>query len=159
MDSFTDPQNPVLTNIVILAQTAIAATEVVTDNETFVGIRFDDVAPTGGTSTAVAATINGNAGTVYITQKPAAEYTREETRDIVQIGAILHSGVVITQVFNLQQLTMSAVLQLYDLADAIGIINTSGNEFSANGANLNIDKTIGVIFRVGSNNDGTRIVS
>lgn len=155
IDSFTDPEQPIITSVEFTAQSAIAATEVATDNETFVGIRLDNVAPTGGTATALSATVGGVSGTVYITQKPNAEYTREEARDVVQIGALLHAGVVISQVFNLQQLSLSATLQLYDLAEAVGIINTSGNEFSANGANLNINKSAGVIFRIGSNNDGT----
>ena len=155
IDSFTDLNNPTITHIEFTAQSAIAATELLTDNETFVGIRVDNVAPANGTATAFSATINGAAGTAFITQKPSAQYTREETRDIVQIGAMLHSGSVISDVFNIQQIVQNVALQLYDLAFAIGVINISGNEFSANGVNLNIDKSTGEIFRQGSNNDGT----
>lgn len=154
IDNFTDPKNPVVSHIEITAQTAITATEIGTDNITFIGIRLDNVAPTEGTATSVSATINGSAGTVFITQKPT-EYTREETRDIVQIGIILHSGAFITGAFNVQQIVPNVALQLYDLAFAVGVINVEGNEFSANGANLSVDKTVGKIFRQGSNNDGT----
>ena len=42
---------------------------------------------------------------------------------------------------------------VYDLADALGFINVSGNVFSANGANLNLNKSVGEIFATGSNYD------
>lgn len=155
VDNFTDPENPVITKVEIAAQTAVTGTEVVTNFVTSIGIRLDNVAPTGGTSTAISATIDGVAGTVHITQKPDISYTNAETRDIVQIGAILHSQSIIEDTFNLQQIVPSIALQLYDLASAIGVFNISGNIFLANGANLNIDKSEGEIFRQGANNDGT----
>jgi len=54
---------------------------------------------------------------------------------------------------NEQVVAFNAHSTAYDLADALGFINKSGNLFSANGANLTLDKSVGELFATGSNYD------
>jgi hypothetical protein len=71
-----------------------------------------------------------------------------------QSVTIVHTDNVNVQTVNNQQVDAANPLSTaYDIADAIGFVNKSGNEFTANGANLNINKSAGVMFKIGSNYD------
>lgn len=75
-----------------------------------------------------------------------------ESREKLYVGALLHVNQT-----NLDSVQNEAIVSyddaqtIRDLALALGVINKSGNIFSANGANLNIDKSVGTFFRLYGN--------
>ena len=76
----------------------------------------------------------------------------EDFRDYIYLGRLVHNELtVISLALNFPNAIYNVNLGLCDLASALGPINMSGNIFSANGANLFLDKTAGVIYRMGSN--------
>ena len=81
------------------------------------------------------------------------EFTLAQSRSLIVLGQITHTdGVNISFINNCQHIAYNAINSVYDLADSIGIFNVSGNKFFPNaGANLSIDKTVGNIFKAGSN--------
>lgn len=117
---------------------------------TYIGIRRDNVAPAGGSATAITVTINGTAGqTAYLVQSPV-DFTTEEARDIVRLALLFHPGAAIVLVQPLPSMVIDATQTLRDLLSVFGTLNVSGNEISANGANLKIDVTAGVQLRAGA---------
>jgi len=79
-------------------------------------------------------------------------FTNSQTRDYIDLGVIVHSNKVNINTFNNQPIVSTNIgAQIYDLYRSIGFFNSSGNEYSANGNNLQIDKTSGDIFKYGSN--------
>lgn len=102
-------------------------------------------------SLAVVATYVGiqmPAGTIIEQSSP---FTRAQTRSIAPLGAVISNGVQLIAVNNLPGVMRAGINQVQDLMSAIGPMNLSGNVISANGVNLNIDKSAGVIFKQGSN--------
>lgn len=82
----------------------------------------------------------------------ASPITPTQRRTMAQIGALIHSNrTTINAINDIAQAVRSTGNQLQDFMDAVGILNISGNVYSANGANLSIDKTAGKIFKQGSN--------
>lgn len=81
------------------------------------------------------------------------EFTRAQSRSIVVLGIVVHpDNVNIFVVNNNQHIAYNVMSTSYDLAEAIGIFNISGNVYSGNiGGNLSLDKTVGTVFRAGSN--------
>lgn len=75
----------------------------------------------------------------------------DNLRDRIYIGRVITQGGVIVQVQDEPVVILHTTNQFYDLGKALGIFNISGNEISANGANLNIDKSLGYLFSLGSN--------
>lgn len=89
------------------------------------------------------------AGTIIQQTSP---FTNAQRRTIAQIGVLVHSNNVNLNAINDQAATIRAgVNQVGDLMMAVGPLNLTGNVYSANGANLNINKTGGSIFKMGSN--------
>ena len=81
-------------------------------------------------------------------------FTSNEIRNTIVLGVIVHTDNTTVQTVNNQQVaTYQPLSTAYDIADAIGFVNKSGNVFSANGANMNINKSAGVMFKIGSNYD------
>ncbi len=156
VDNFTDPDNPTVTHVTFTARNALTVTNLVADPRTFVGIRLDNVVPSGGSATAITDAVVDGVGpsTVYLVQSPI-EYTQTERRDVTVLGILVHPGSVIQEAVPLIQFNASPAQQLTDLTFALGPLNISGNVHSANGANLNIDKSAGSSFKEGVNIDGT----
>lgn len=77
-----------------------------------------------------------------------------ELRVRVPFAAAAHQSGTLTGVSNaLTPLAFNTNLDLYDLATAVGIINTSGNIYTPNGNNLSLDKSSGTSFRIAGNLD------
>ena len=128
IDNWTDPLNPVVSNISWSAQTAITTTYLATDNFSYVGIN--------------------SAGAV---QQFNSLATNAERRDIVVLVKLAHtSRTVIANIVDIYDASQSPVAQLRDLFEDIRYINI-GNVISANGANLSINKTAGSLTGKGVN--------
>ena len=84
-------------------------------------------------------------------------FTATQSRTLIVLGVAVHVDKInVDTVNNEQHVAYNTLSQLIDLHEAIGFFNISGNVFSANGANLNIDKSAGVMSAAGANypNDG-----
>jgi hypothetical protein len=82
----------------------------------------------------------------------ATDFTDAQHRQYIVIGSVIHTNLTtVTAVNQAQHLAISPQSQLNDLMQAISVFNYSGNIFSANGANLNLNKSSGIIFKQGSN--------
>lgn len=109
---------------------AQAVANIATANATYVGIQMP-------------------AGTIVQQTSP---FTNTQRRSIAQIGVLVHSNHTSINAINDQAATIRAgVNQVGDLMAAIGALNLQGNIYSANGANLNINKSAGSIFKMGAN--------
>lgn len=85
-------------------------------------------------------------------QQRIAPPTAAQRRAEIQLGVLVHvDRAVIDAVNNEQVPSAFAVQQVADLMAGLGFFNISGNVISANGANLNIDKSVGVMFGQGIN--------
>lgn len=85
-------------------------------------------------------------------QQFASPLTPTQRRTYASIGAVIHSNLTnINAVNQITQKTTFIAGQLHDLMTVIGPLNVTGNKFSANGANLNIDVTAGIAFKFGCN--------
>jgi len=92
-----------------------------------------------------------SAGNVVEMTSPCSPSSR---RSEICLGVIVHvDKATVDAVNNEQVVAFNPHSSVYDLADALGFINVSGNVYSANGANLNINKSVGEIFATGSNYD------
>lgn len=79
-------------------------------------------------------------------------FTPTQRRSLIRLGVVIHSNKTFINAINNQpSVALSPTAQLYDLVDSIRVFNVTGNTFSANGANLNINKSAGEIFKQGSN--------
>ena len=82
----------------------------------------------------------------------ATDWTPVQQRDYVVIGVAVHSNQTTVNAVNQTQVVAYAPgAQVNDLMYSLGLFNITGNVFSANGANLKINKSAGTIFRRGSN--------
>jgi len=73
-------------------------------------------------------------------------------RDYVFLGAAIHSNsTTVNAINNLPDVALYGLSQLNDLIDGLKNFNKEGNIFSANGANLFINKSAGKIFKKGVN--------
>lgn len=124
------PTQPTRVLLTVGPFSAQVVTNIATANATYVGIQMP-----GGT----------------IVQQ-TSPFTNAQRRTIAQIGALVHSNNTNINAINDQAATIRAgVNQIGDLMAAIGALNLTGNVYSANGNNLNINKTGGSIFKMGSN--------
>jgi hypothetical protein len=75
-----------------------------------------------------------------------------ERRDEVFLGVVVHSDHVnINTTNNLPDVAVKGLSQYNDLLDSLGCFNIEGNVFSANDSSLRINKSLGTIFKRGSN--------
>ena len=92
-----------------------------------------------------------SAGNVVEMTSPCSPASR---RSEICLGVVVHVNLTTVDAVNNEQVVaFNPGATAYDLADALGFINVSGNVYSANGANLNINKSVGEIFATGSNYD------
>ncbi len=78
-------------------------------------------------------------------------FTELELRDLILIGTIFHNATDILSVFSLPRKSIGTSDIMTDLLTTLGILNRNGNVYSANGANLNADKTAGETFGLSLN--------
>ena len=82
----------------------------------------------------------------------SSEFTTPQRRDLVLLGAVIHSNLTsINVVNNISAPTNAGINQLHDLMNYVGPLNLTGNKYTANGANLALDKSAGSIFKFGVN--------
>lgn len=122
---------PVITHVVVNAQTGVAVTNIGTQ-----------------TTTEIAVDINGNLVQQF-------RYTSAERRDVFSIGSLAHPNLTtITSAQNLARvIDHEVVLGLSDLALALGSLTISGLIIQPNGLNLNINVTAGNTYVIGINKD------
>lgn len=80
------------------------------------------------------------------------DWTPAQQREYVVIGIAVHSNQTTVNAVNQTQVVAYAPgAQASDLMYGLGIFNVTGNVFTANGANLKLNKSAGSLFRRGSN--------
>lgn len=112
-----------------------------------------------GPFTAQTVTNLATADSTYILVTPACAITQLTTfptqaqrRANAFIGRLSHSNrTSVTVATTLPDYLIAGNSQLYDLFDAIGAFNVSGNVISPNGANLSFNKSAGSVFRRSAN--------
>ena len=111
-------------------KTNIAVTNIASQNITFVSIDKD--------------------GTIIQQGTP---FTNTQRRSLLIFGVVVHVNRTSVDAINTEaQVLQYNTNQVYDLYDALGFMNVSGNIFSAN-SGLLITKSVGTIFKTGSNYD------
>ncbi len=129
VDSTTDPENPTITPVSYAGATGIIDAHLATANITYVGIN--------------------SSGTVV---QQGAPYTDAQRRSIMVVGRSGHPDrAIITTAIEFPNLGLSPAAQVHDLIEALGLFNRSGNVYSAGSANLNLHKSAGETFALGSN--------
>lgn len=97
-------------------------------------------------ATYVALDINGN-----LVQFSAA-LTPSQRRTYAEIGVLIHSNLTNLNAINQLVATVAGgVSQVHDFMEAVGPLNLTGNKYTANGANLNVNVSAGTIHKYGSN--------
>lgn len=125
IDYYTDAENPVLTEVTWTAFTAVTVTDIATTEFTCLSIN------SGGA----------------IEQKAGASFTESEKRDIIDLGRVSHvDNTVINTATSRGRLGFAQSTLLTDLVVSLGALNSTGNIYSANGANLFLDKSTGTSF-------------
>jgi hypothetical protein len=82
----------------------------------------------------------------------SSPFTNEQRRTLAILGAAIHSNLINVNVVNeIKAPIVAPTNQLHDLIRAIGSFNLEGNIYSANGANLQLDKSAGTVFGLGIN--------
>lgn len=80
------------------------------------------------------------------------DFTPAQMRQYIVIGIVVHSNQTTVNAVNQTQIVAYNTGNQYnDLLYSLGLFNVSGNVFSANGANLKINKSTGSVFRRGAN--------
>lgn len=129
VDNTTVPNTPTFTKLDYAGSNANVVTNLATSNVTYVSIN--------------------SSGVVVQRTSPL---TPAQRRDEVALDVIVHSNrTSINAINNLPEVLINGTNQLYDLMDALRNFNESGNVFSANGANLQINKSSGSLFKAGVN--------
>lgn len=129
ISNFDDPENPTSTIINFPAFTGITPTYLLTGTITYVAI-------------------NNTASIVM----QATPFTPEQRRSLIILGAVIHSNLTtINLLNNISAPSNASTNQLHDFIEAVGALNLTGNKYTANGANLQLNKSAGLIFKLGSN--------
>jgi hypothetical protein len=129
VDNHTDPSKPIVTRINYPGQTGITLTYRTTNLVTYLAV------DSGGT----------------IVQQ-VSQFSMSQRRDYILLGAVIHSNLLyVNAINNLPDVLLDANTQLNDLLDSLRNFNVEGNKISYNGPNLQIDKTVGKIFKRGVN--------
>lgn len=82
----------------------------------------------------------------------ASPFDNDDRRTLCLIGNVVHSNNVNINIVNeIKAPILAPTNQLHDLIKAVGFLNLEGNQFSANGANLSLNKTAGKIWGLGIN--------
>lgn len=126
-----DPLNPVFAEVSWTGLTAQTVTDILTEISTNIAI--------------------DSAGAVI---QQAAPFTEEQKRDYILLGGLTHvDNVNVDSAFESTIPAYDVGVSVNSLADAIGPLNLTGNLFTANGANLSLDKSAGTVFSYGDNHD------
>lgn len=129
IDYQTNISDPISSRIEFIGQTGITLTYLTSHNVSYLAIDK-----------------NSN-----IIQK-SSPFSSEERRDYLILGVAVHSNrTIINAVNNLPDVVLGSHNQFNDFLCALGNFNISGNVFSANGANLYLNKSEGYIFKKGVN--------
>ncbi|NIP28199.1 MAG: hypothetical protein GWO38_31410, partial [Phycisphaerae bacterium] len=124
VNSYDDPENPTFTFVEWGVNVGIAVTDIATQILTFVKVD-----------------INGD-----FLQEPDTNGL-EEHRDKAELGLLVHTdNATIEKVAPLPQWNRDTSLSLTDLTESLGTIGLFGNAYSPNGANLRINKDLGLSF-------------
>lgn len=130
-DHYTDSANPKVTDVVWDVKTAVTVTNIVFTDRTYIALDLN--------------------GDIVQQENP---WTPEQRRDYILLGLLVHPNNTILQAtIPLPKTTFDITQQLVDFIQSIGPFNISGNVISPNGANLNIDRSAGSQYRLGSNYD------
>jgi hypothetical protein len=133
---FTNPDNPTVVQVNFSGITGKVPTYLNTGNITYIAVNAS--------------------GTIV---ESATPFTTSQRRSLISLGAVIHSNLTTINVANnISDPVNASTNQLHDLMDYVGALNLTGNVYSANGANLSLDKSAGTIFKKGVNfvNDWTR---
>lgn len=123
---------PIVSEVIFGPYTDITPAYMATSPTTYIGIDYDS-----------------NTEVSTVVQK-ATPFSSTARRNIILLGIIHHpDNTTIESIEPVSAPTINTVNQLHDTLGAIGVINTSGNVYSPNGANLNINKSEGTIFKRG----------
>jgi len=129
VDNTTNPEIPTKTYVEFSQSLANSVNNIATQNVTYIAINSSGVL-----------------------QQSGIPFEPEQQRDWIPLGVVIHSNRTnINAVNNQPVVALSPNNQLSDLMESIGFFNISGNVFSPNGANLNINKSAGHVFKQGSN--------
>jgi hypothetical protein len=91
---------------------------------------------------------NDNVGTVYETNTAP---TPSSLRSRIFLGEVIVSGGNVIRVDDYPVIDQAISNQFYDLGNAVGVVNITGNRLSANGTNLSLNKSAGTLFVLGVN--------
>lgn len=82
----------------------------------------------------------------------ASPFDNQDRRTLCLIGNVVHSNNININVVNeIKAPILAPTNQLHDFIKAVGFLNLEGNLFTANGANLSLDKSAGKVFGLGIN--------
>lgn len=127
----TDPTKPVAVKVSWDTIEGITVDALLTDSSSLFGIDID--------------------GNVV---QSAVDFDNNAYRNYIAIGGAAHIGnTIVERVYTLKVPSLNLAATLQDLTEALGLINISGNVFSANGANLQINRSAGKTFAFGQNFD------
>ena len=129
VDNYTDPLNPTITKVTWSDQIGVTDTYLATDDETYIAI---------------------NAGG-DVEQNIA--FTDAQRRDLIILGFTGHLTHTVIQyaISEPAPLIHDVENQMFDFWENFGAFNIDGNVISANGANLNINRSAGDTWSFGDN--------
>jgi len=129
VDNTTDPLSPTTSTVYVSAQAHVTVTNLATWEGTYLGINT-----------------SGN-----IVQQQTA-WTPVQYRTIVPIAFLFHANNIdIKSALTHVHAAFDPSARLEDLSHSIGIMNLSGNQYGANGVNLNVNKSAGSSHASGAN--------
>jgi len=134
VNSYTNPQNTTFVKLTWAKQIGISITNINTQLITYICVKDD------GT------------GNPEFLQSPSTQ-TTIESRSVVELGLAVHDNLsTVSKVTSFANRTKDIDLKILDFSVAFGRINVQGgNEYTFNGANLQINKSAGRMFGPGAN--------
>lgn len=134
VDNYTNPNIPDITEVAYPGATNLPVTDILTQPRSYIAVDKD----------------------ANVIQQLAV-FTPEQHRDLIVLGLLLHSdNVNVTDAIPLATTMYDLSLQLADFVQMLGPVNVIGNVYSANGANLNLNKSVGDQYRLGANLETSR---
>jgi len=133
VDNYTDQDNPTFTFYLFAGQNDITPTYLPFANATFVGM---------------------SASGIY--QSPYL-ITPDQKKTIIPIGTLIHTDQTTVQYTSSTGIVLPSIgLEFIDFLNVLGPrFNEKGNDFSANGSNVNISKSEGIMIGTGVNYDNS----
>ncbi len=129
VNNYTDPTGPLSQKVSYSNEEAVVVTNLATANVTYLGLASN--------------------GDIVQSVTPISS---QDQRDIIVLGYIVHeSRTQIDGIHNATRWVRDSMLSFFDFMNIMGPVTRSGNVFSANGANLKINKTAGETYNNGRN--------